>query len=107
MTLKIVSFATIAMLSMVIFAAPVNSLGRSWKDTGGHLRLVDDLDRPQDGYCLDIVGSGQHIRFDLPLIAHNCKTGLYADEAVVLEKNPFGMRTRCSFRFPKINPVMK
>lgn len=50
----------------------------------GHLRLRDDLDRPQDGYCLDIVGSGRYIRFDLPLTAHNCKPGLYHDEAVTL-----------------------
>ena len=51
----------------------------------GHLRLVDKLDRPQDGYCLDIMGSGDHIRPDLPMTAHNCKPGLYADEAVRLE----------------------
>lgn len=53
----------------------------------GHLRLMDNLDRPQDGYCLDILGSGQYIRFDMPMSAHNCKPGLYMDEAVVLEKN--------------------
>ena len=58
----------------------------SWSKTAGHLRLADNLDRPQDGYCLDIVGSGQHIRSDLPLIAHNCKEGLYADEAVKFEQ---------------------
>lgn len=51
----------------------------------GHLRLADPLDRPQDGYCLDILGSGSHIRFDMPMTAHNCKPGLYADEAVILE----------------------
>ena len=51
----------------------------------GHLRLVDKLDRPQDGYCLDIMGSGDHIRPDLPMTVHNCKPGLYADEAVRLE----------------------
>ncbi len=56
-----------------------------WREVGMHLRLADDLDRPQDGYCLDVVGSGRHIRFDMPLIAHNCKPGLYADEAVVLQ----------------------
>lgn len=53
----------------------------------GHLRLVDNLDRPQDGYCLDILGSGDFIRFDMPMSAHNCKPGLYADEAVVMEPN--------------------
>lgn len=51
----------------------------------GHLRLIDKLDRPDDGYCLDIMGSGDHIRPDLPMTAHNCKPGLYADEAVRLE----------------------
>ncbi|WP_211166023.1 hypothetical protein [Azoarcus sp. TTM-91] len=55
----------------------------------GHLRLVDPLDRPNDGYCLDVVGSGRYIRFDLPLTAHNCKPGLYADEAVVMEANGY------------------
>ncbi|MDO5056335.1 MAG: hypothetical protein Q4E06_03270 [Lautropia sp.] len=51
----------------------------------GHLKLVDTLDRPQDGYCLDILGSGPYIRFDMPMTAHNCKPGLYADEAVIWE----------------------
>ncbi|QDF97040.1 hypothetical protein CJ010_11140 [Azoarcus sp. DD4] len=62
----------------------------------GHLRLIDPLDRPADGYCLDIVGSGRHIRFDLPMTAHNCKPGLYADEAVTLEPNGY-------LRFPAYN----
>lgn len=53
----------------------------------GHLRLVDPLDRPQDGYCLDILGSGPHIRFDMPMTAHNCKPGLYADEAVAWDRD--------------------
>lgn len=55
----------------------------------GQLRLVDNLDRPEDGYCLDIVGSGAYLRFDMPMTAHNCKPGLYADEAVVLEPNGY------------------
>lgn len=62
----------------------------------GHLKLIDPLDRPEDGYCLDIVGSGQYIRFDMPLTAHNCKPGLYHDEAVVLEANGY-------IRFPAYN----
>ena len=53
----------------------------------GHLRLIDRLDRPQDGYCLDIMGSGQYVRGDLPMTAHNCKPGLYPDEALRLEPN--------------------
>lgn len=62
----------------------------------GHLRLVDDLDRPEDGYCLDILGSGQYVRFDMPMSAHNCKLGLYHDEAVVFESNG-------RIRFPAYN----
>jgi len=50
----------------------------------GQLKLQQLLDRPQDGYCLDVVGSGEYIRFDMPLTAHNCKPGLYQDEAVSL-----------------------
>ena len=67
-----------------------------WAKGAGHLRLVNNLDRPQDGYCLDIVGSGKQLRFDLPLIAHNCKTGLYADEAVKIEPNGY-------IRFPALD----
>lgn len=58
------------------------STNADWRETAVHMRLIDDLDRPQDGWCLDVVGSGRHIRFDMPLIAHNIKPGLYADEAV-------------------------
>ena len=59
----------------------------NWREEAMHMRLVDDLDRPQDGWCLDVVGSGSHIRFDMPLIGHNCKPGLFADEAVTFEKD--------------------
>lgn len=48
----------------------------------GHLRLKNDLDRLEDGYCLDMLGSGNYVRIDLPMTVHNCKPGLYADEAV-------------------------
>ena len=68
----------------------------NWREGAGHLKLKDRLDRPEDGYCLDVVGSGQHIRFDMPLTAHNCKPGLYADEAVIME--PDG-----TIRFPAYN----
>lgn len=53
----------------------------------GHFKLVEALDRPQDGYCMDVVGSGRHIRFDLPMTAHNCKPGLYHDEAVLIDES--------------------
>ena len=48
-----------------------------------HLRLKDRLDRPADGYCFDILGTGNHLRLDLPLFAHNCKGGATADSSVV------------------------
>ena len=38
-----------------------------------HVRLIDRLDRPDDGYCLDILGTGDTLRLDLPLFSHNCK----------------------------------
>lgn len=50
----------------------------------GHLRLVDRLDRPVDGYCLDILGVGSRLRVDLPVFAHNCKPGLTPDSAVAI-----------------------
>lgn len=56
----------------------------NWKETGLHMKLSNLLDR-KDGYCLDVVGSGKYIKFDVPLIAHNCKEGLYADEAVIYQ----------------------
>ena len=52
-----------------------------------HIKLIDSLDRPNDGYCLDVAGSGRYIRTDLPLIGHNCKPGLYADEAFIFRKD--------------------
>ncbi|MEM9602778.1 MAG: hypothetical protein AAGA11_07940 [Pseudomonadota bacterium] len=47
-----------------------------------HVRLQDRLDRPRDGYCLDIVGTGSNLRLDLPLFAHNCKSGPTPDSSV-------------------------
>ena len=48
-----------------------------------HLRLIDRLDRPQDGYCIDIPGTPGNLRTDIPLFTHNCKVGLPPDAAVV------------------------
>ena len=38
-----------------------------------HLRLLDRLDRPEDGYCVDILGTPGNLRVDVPLFTHNCK----------------------------------
>ncbi len=48
----------------------------------GHLRLIDRLDRPDDGYCLDVLGVGELMRLEVPIFAHNCKSGLTPDSAV-------------------------
>lgn len=47
-----------------------------------HLRLVAALERPTDGYCVDIPDGGQYLRIYLPLFAHNCKPALTTDSAV-------------------------
>ncbi len=50
-----------------------------------HLRLINNLDRPTDGYCIDIHGTPGNLRTDLPLFAHNCKRQLTVDSAVAYE----------------------
>lgn len=81
----------------LILVIPTKIIAQTnWHEGAGHLKLKNSLDRPEDGYCLDVVGSGRNIRFDMPLNAHNCKPGLYADEAVIME--PDGI-----IRFPAYN----
>ena len=63
---------------VLLFAC--QSLGQ--QDVLGHLRLKDRLDRPTDGYCLDILGVGQSLRVDVPIFAHNCKPRLTPDSKV-------------------------
>lgn len=87
-------FFQLCILGVLLVASHLHA--ETLPNTPGHLKLIAPLDRPEDGYCLDIVGSGPYIRFDLPMTAHNCKPGLYADEAVVLEQNGY-------IRFPAFN----
>ena len=54
-----------------------------------HLRLLDRLDRPEDGYCVDILGTPGNLRIDVPLFAHNCKPSLTSDSAVVFTSDGF------------------
>ena len=49
-----------------------------------YLQLIDRLDRPSDGYCLDVLGAGGTYRIDLPMNAHNCKAGTAPDGLVTL-----------------------
>lgn len=62
-----------------------------------YMRLIDKLDRPQDGYCLDVVGSGPYIRVDMPLTAHNCKGPQPFDDEIV------EMRENGTLYFPRYN----
>ena len=48
-----------------------------------YLQLVDKLDRPEDGYCLDVAGNGRYVRFDMPMNTHNCKLDAVYDDEVV------------------------
>lgn len=54
-------------------------------DDATHLRLRASLDRPHDGYCVDVHGTPGYLRTDLPLFAHNCKPALTSDSAVKFE----------------------
>ena len=74
---------TLFLIIMLLSTTFQASAKENWQDTGHLMKLLDLLDRKMDGYCLDVVGSGSTIRLDMPLITHNCKEGLYADEAVV------------------------
>ena len=67
-----------------VFAALFASAAAAQEAEGDYLRLADRLDRPQDGYCLDITGAGEWTQFHRPLIVHNCKTprAIAADELV-------------------------
>ena len=48
-----------------------------------YVMLKDRLDRPHDGYCIDIAGSGEWIDLNVPLSAHNCKgPGIAPDQAL-------------------------
>jgi len=64
-----------------------------------HLKLIDPLDRPRDGYCVDVPGTGPNLRIDLPLFAHNCKPALTADSAVKLT-------AKGRIRFPTVDRCM-
>lgn len=69
--------------STLLAALALTSPAYAWQEGAGYLELADRLDRPEDGYCIDLPGSGDWVDFSMPLTAHNCKLpGLYADEAV-------------------------
>ena len=68
---------------MTCFTLLVTGIPASAAEELIHVRLKDRLDRPTDGYCFDILGTGRNLRIDLPLFAHNCKGGATPDSAVI------------------------
>ncbi len=68
------------LLISLMLATPHMSLAE--EPQAGHLRLIDRLDRPEDGYCLDVLGVGELMRLEVPVFAHNCKPSLTPDSAV-------------------------
>lgn len=70
------------LLATLLLTLPAHAAA-AWQEGAGYLELSDRLDRPTDGYCLDLPGSGDWVDFSMPLNVHNCKRpGLFADEAV-------------------------
>lgn len=66
---------------------PVAAQVADWRSAPTELRLDHGLDRPDDGYCLDIIGAGSAIRFDMPLAAHNCVPDVHPDRIVALQQD--------------------
>jgi hypothetical protein len=56
-------------------------------DSPQYLKLTNNLDRPNDGYCFDVQGVVGHFRADKPLVAHNCKRGMAPDGLIEHKKN--------------------
>jgi hypothetical protein len=69
------------LLSAQVFG--ISSVASASPSSQVHLRLLDRLDRPEDGYCVDILGTPGNMLVDVPLFAHNCKPSLTSDSAVV------------------------
>ena len=70
-------------LGVALVVGATMLMGRAHAAEQKHLRLIDRLDRPSDGYCIDIPGTPSSMRLEVPLFAHNCKAGLTPDSAVV------------------------
>lgn len=71
-------------VAMQVLPIPVAAQATDWRSSPTELRLVNRLDRPSEGYCLDIIGAGSAIRFDMPLAAHNCVPGIHPDRIVAI-----------------------
>ncbi len=74
-------------ICLALVALANGAQAQQWAKDSKVLRLLDRLDRPQDGYCVDVVGVGLASRTDLPLIAHNCSSQRSPDEAVRIDNS--------------------
>ncbi|MGH1439021.1 MAG: hypothetical protein ACRBBR_02825 [Cellvibrionaceae bacterium] len=80
----IINTKTLITLMFIFFCFSKSTF--AWQEGAGYLRLNAMLDRPQDGYCLDVAGSGNWVDLTVPLNVHNCKgPHFYADEAVIFD----------------------
>ena len=93
---------TVCILISIVFSFYLADFGGSGYafsapyDSKVHLRLVDRLDRKDDGYCVDILGTPGYLRIDVPLFAHNCKPTLTEDSTVIFTSDGF-------IKFPAVN----
>ena len=76
-------------LAIIVSMGTAGSVSADSTSLQVHLRLLDRLDRPEDGYCVDILGTPGNLRIDVPLFAHNCKPSLTSDSAVVFTSDGF------------------
>ena len=76
-------------LLIIVSMGTAGSVSSASPSSQVHLRLLDRLDRPEDGYCVDILGTPGNLRIDVPLFAHNCKPSLTSDSSVVFTSDGF------------------
>ena len=84
--MTVVSRAAALLILSALFVALAGgkpSMAQTAQATARYLKLADHLDRPADGYCLDVPGAGGRFRLDKPLTVHNCKPGRAPDGVVV------------------------
>lgn len=55
--------------------------------SGKQMRLLDELDYPGEGYCIDVLGVEQTARTDLPLVLHNCLPSRNSADRQVVEQD--------------------
>lgn len=62
--------AILRLFSLLLLALGLAGIGHAQELP--QMKLSDDLDRPGEGYCIDVLGVGSTARVDLPLVVHNC-----------------------------------